>query len=176
MSDPESIFERLAARAAHTLPPVDRWHPANTGESHMRILPDGRWLHQGAEIRRPEMVRLFSTILRRDPDGFVLVTPVECLSIDVDDAPFVAQDVERRGSGDGQEIAFSTNVGDIVVADAEHPIEIRRRGGAPRPYVHVRAGLDALIARAAFYRLVEYAETEGDCWGVRSRGVFFRLD
>jgi hypothetical protein len=176
MSDPESLFERLAARAARSLPPVDRWHPAHTGESHMRILPDGRWLHQGAEIRRPEMVRLFSTILRRDPDGFVLVTPVECLSIDVDDAPFVAQDVERRGSGDGQEIAFSTNVGDIVVADAEHPIDIRRRDGAPRPYVRVRAGLDALIARAAFYRLVEFAEIEGEVWGVRSRGVFFRLD
>jgi hypothetical protein len=176
MTDPDSLFERLRAASERSLPPIARWNPPFGGDSFMRILADGRWLYRGSEIRRPEMVRLFSTILRRDDQRFVLVTPVECLSIDVDDAPFVALDVERRGVGDAQEIAFETNVGDVVVADASHAIHLRRNDGTARPYVHVRGGLDALVARPAYYRLVDYAERVDGVYGVRSCGVFFALE
>lgn len=172
MSVPDSLFERLDAAANTRMPPVDAWHPASHGDSFMKICADGRWLYRGTEIRRPEMVRLFSTLLRCDPDGFVLVTPAERLSIEVEDAPFVAIEVERRGAGSSQEIAFATNVGELVVADPAHAIEMRDRDGASRPYVHVRSRLDARIARAAFYRLVEFADADGY---VLSRGVRFPL-
>src|SRR5512139_2074648 len=104
----------------------------------MRIAADGRWFHQGSEIRRPEMVRLFATILRRDGAQHYLVTPVERLSIDVDDAPFLAVDVEASGEGKTQRLVFRTNVDDYVEADAEHPIAMRGRSPDARPYVLVR--------------------------------------
>src|SRR5262249_15260701 len=97
--DPDSLFAQLEANRGRSLPPVDRWHPARSGVSQIRIGADGAWFYRESEIRRPEMVRLFSTILRRDPDGFVLVTPAERLSILVDESPFVAVDGEARGSG-----------------------------------------------------------------------------
>ena len=155
MADPESLFARLAAASAAKRPPVSRWHPERSGTSGMRIGRDGRWYYLNSEIRRPEMVRLFSTILRRDSDGTHLVTPVEKLAIDIEDAPFLAVDMEKRGEGADQTLVFLTNVDDLVVVDATHPIELR--GSAPnmRPYVLVRDGLDALISRPVFYRLVD---------------------
>ena len=143
----------------------------------MRIAADGTWFYRGSKIQRPEMVRLFSTVLRRDDDRFVLVTPVERLSIDVDDAPFVAVDVEACGTGREQRLAFLTNVGDVVEASAERPIRLRGEAMSPRPYVLVRDRLEALIARAAYYRLAELAclGPTGSI-GVWSGGVFFPLD
>jgi hypothetical protein len=178
MSVPDSLFARLDAQrsAGRGLPPVERWAPARTGPSRMRIDVDGRWFHEGSEIRRAGMVRLFSTILRRDPDGHVLVTPAERLYIDVDDAPFVAVDFEARGAGAAQDIAFLTNVGDLVMVDAEHPIRVEGGPRGPRPYVLVRRGLEARIARSVFYRLVELTEQQGGKAGVRSRGEFFALE
>jgi hypothetical protein len=176
MHTPESLFERLdAQRGGRALPPVHRWAPERQGSSHMRIAADGRWFHAGREIRRPEMVRLFSTILRRDADAFVLVTPAERLTIEVDDAPFVAIDFETRETPQWREIAFVTNVGDVVVADAEHALRLEPCNASRVPYVHVRAGLDARLSRAAYYRLADLVEREGDRDGVRSRGVFFPL-
>jgi hypothetical protein len=143
----------------------------------MRIAADGTWFYRGSEIQRPEMVRLFSTVLRRDDDAFVLVTPVERLSIDVDDAPFVAVDVEGRGAGREQRIAFLTNVGDVVEASAARPISLRGEGDLLRPYVLVRDRLEALIARAAYYRLAELTclGPTGSL-GVWSCGAFFALE
>jgi hypothetical protein len=143
----------------------------------MRVAADGAWFYRGSEIRRPEMVRLFSTILRRDTDGYVLVTPVERLSIEVDDAPFVAVDVEARGAGREQRLAFLTNVGDVVEASATRPITVRGTESSPRPYVLVRDRLDALISRAAYYRLAELAcEGPAKRMGVWSDGAFFELE
>jgi hypothetical protein len=174
MTDPESLFARLAEGDA--LPPVATWNPTRHGVSNMRIAADGRWYYLGSEIRRPEMVRLFSTILRHDPDGIYLVTPAEKLSIEVDDAPFVAVDMESRGAGHTRELAFLTNVGDVVPADAAHPIELRSTAHGPHPYIMVRASLLALIARSVYYRLAQLAESREGHWGVWSNGEFFALE
>lgn len=162
------------ARPARGLPPVHLWHPAHCGEIDIVIKANGEWRHEGAPIRRPELVRLFSTVLRRDPDGIHLVTPVEKLKITVEDAPFVAVAMEAEG----ENLVFTTNVGDRVTADADHAIRIETDGatGEPRPYLHVRAGLEALIARSVFYELVASAgEDEQGRPAVRSGGLWFPL-
>ena len=176
MSDPETLFERLAAaRAERSLPPVERWHPTRQGKSGISIDVDGNWYYQGSEIRRPEMVKLFSTVLRRDADAFVLVTPAERLTVEVADAPFVAVDFERRGAGSTQELAFATNVGDVVIADATHPLTISGSDQTPRPYLRVRGELDARLSRAVYYRLIDIAIERNEGLGVWSAGAFFRL-
>lgn len=162
------------ATPARGLPPVHLWRPEHCGEIDIVIKASGEWLHEGAPIRRPALVRLFSTVLRRDPDGIHLVTPVEKLKITVEDAPFVAVAVDVHG----EDLVFTTNVGDRVTADADHPIRVETdpATGEPRPYVHVRAGLDALIARSVFYELVERADERDDgSLAVRSGGLWFAL-
>lgn len=161
------------------LPPVAQWNPTHCGDSEMRIARDGTWFHQGSPIGREAMVRLFSTILRREADGsYVLVTPVEKLSIEVEDAPFVAVEVKVEGSGDSRSLAFRLNIGEIVAADADHPIDIRVGEDGPRPYLRVRGGLDALIARPVYYELVNLAIDEDEAQdqpGLWSNGTFFAL-
>ena len=154
------------------LPPVHLWNPAHSGEIDIVIQRDGAWRHEGAVIQRPAMVRLFSTILRKDPDGIWLVTPVEKLKITVEDAPFVAVRVDAHEGV----LRFTTNVGDEVEASAENPIRVETGpDGEPRPYVHVRRGLEALIARPVFYELVEMAEDRAGTLGVTSHGQWFPL-
>jgi hypothetical protein len=158
------------------LPPVDRWNPTHCGDSEMRIARDGTWYHQGSPIGRPAMVRLFSTILRREPDGgFVLVTPVEKLDIEVEDAPFVAVEVRSEGEGESRKLAFRINTGDLIVAGREH--RLRFNGDSPHPYLEVRSGLDALVARPVYYELAEIALAEAaEPPGVWSNGTFFPLE
>ena len=173
-----------AARAAAKgkgLPPVHLWNPDYCGALDMRIARDGTWFYLGTPIGRPELVRLFSTILRKDGDEYVLVTPVEKVGITVDDAPFVAVDFDAEGEGDAQTLTFQTNVGDFATAGSDHPIRVERdpETGEPSPYVLIRARLEALIDRKSFYRLVEIArhhEIDGERWfGVWSGGVFFPI-
>ena len=158
--------------ADRKLPPVNKWHPEKSGDSEMRISADGRWFHQGGEIRRPAMVRAFSSLLRRnDDDSFWLVTPHERLSIEVDDAPFIAVELRNEGSGDKREMAFRLNSDDLVIADSEHALEFR-----PLPYIHVRDRLWAKIARPVYYELAELALAEGnDPLGLWSKGSFFPI-
>ena len=158
------------------LPPVHLWNPPNTGEIDIVIRKDGSWVHEGGVIGREALVRLFSTVLRKDPDGIYLVTPHEKLKIEVEDAPFVAVRLERKGGA----LRFTTNVGDEVEAGPEHPIRVAVDArGEPRPYVHVRSGLEALIARPVFYELAELAEERaapaGLELGVASNGAWFPL-
>ncbi len=159
------------------LPPVHLWNPAHCGEIDIRIARDGVWFHDGSPIGRPALVRLFSTVLRRDPDGFHLVTPVEKLRIQVDDAPFMAVQVDRYGDT----LRFVTNVGDVVEAGADHVLTVTDdpQTGQPAPYLHVRRGLMARLTRPVFYELVEMAEmrrtTQGEALGVWSQGVWFPL-
>lgn len=168
---------------AGRLPPVHSWNPPYCGESQMRIRRDGTWEYRGSPIRRPALVRLFSTILRRDEDGrYYLVTPVEKLGIEVDDAPFLAVRLDAEGGrGPDAVLRFTTNVGDETVAGPETPIRVETnpRTGEPSPYVLVRARLEALIARPVFYELVERgvekAGPDGPVPGVWSRGQFFPL-
>lgn len=166
---------RLAAE--RRLPPVDKWNPSHCGSSGMRIAEDGTWFHEGSPIGREAMVRLFSTILRREPDGrFVLVTPVEKLDIEVEDAPFVAVEMKSEGQGRDRSLAFRLNVGELVMAGPEHPLRSEPRGNGPHPYLQVRPGLDARIVRSVYYELAELALAEGgDPPGLWSGGVFFPL-
>ena len=159
------------------LPPVERWHPAHCGDSEMRIARDGTWFHQGSPIGRPAMVRAFSRILRREPDGgYVLVTPAEKLDIAVEDAPFVAVEMKVEGAGEAQSLAFRLNTGDVITASADHPIRFEERGDGPHPYVHVRGGLEALVSRAIYYDLAELAlAADAEVPGVWSAGTFFPL-
>ncbi len=157
------------------LPPVDKWHPTHCGDSEMRIARDGTWFHQGSPIGRQNMVRLFSTILRREPDGsHVLVTPVEKLDITVEDAPFVAVELKAEGEGANAMLAFRLNTGDLVTAGPDHALRFVDNDEGPRPYLHVRGGMEALVARAVYYELAELA-LDNDPPGVTSNGAFFPL-
>lgn len=162
---PGGALARLSASLAASgdrkgPPPVERWNPPYCGEIDMRIAADGTWHYNGSPIGRPALVRLFSTILRRDPDRFVLVTPVERVGIAVDDAPFLAVEMAVDGEGDGRRIAFRTNVDDLVEVGPDHPLRFDLgEGGALKPYVRVRGDLWALVSRALAYDLVGLCET-----------------
>ncbi len=173
-----SLAEIVRMAEERRLPPIEQWNPAHCGHSAMRIARDGTWFHEGSPIGRTEMVRLFSTILRREPDGrFVLVTPVEKLDIDVEDAPFQAVEVKSDGAGEARNLAFRLNTGDVVVANAERPLRIDTQADGPHPYLRVRGGLDARVARAVYYELAEMALAEGhQPAGLWSGGAFFALE
>jgi uncharacterized protein len=156
-----SLAEIARLAEERKLPPVDRWNPRHCGHSGMRIARDGTWFHEGSPIGRPAMVRLFATILRREPDGsHVLVTPVEKLDIDVEDAPLIAVEVKTEGHGEARSLAFRLNTGDVVIAGERHPLRFEERDDGPHPYLQVREGIDALVARAVYYELVELALAE----------------
>ncbi|HEU5482919.1 MAG TPA: DUF1285 domain-containing protein [Sphingomicrobium sp.] len=159
------------------LPPVDKWDPPLCGHSGMRIARNGTWHHEGKPIERPAMVRLFSTILRRDPDGsHVLVTPVEKLSIDVDGVAFRAIEMQNEGSGRDRRIGFVLDSGDALIAGRDHPINMVEDIHGPSPRILVRHGLEAELARPIFYELAEIALREGgDPPGVWSEGCYFPL-
>ena len=163
---------------AQKLPPVEEWQPEETGDSEMRINADGSWLHQGSPINRPAMVRAFSTLLRREEDGsFALVTPYQKLTIIVEDAPFVAVQMESEGKGKDRKMAFRLNTDHLVVADAEHPLRFPTSEDAPQPYLQVRGGLEALLARPVYYELAEYALSDDlEPFGLWSNGAFFAID
>jgi hypothetical protein len=162
------------------LPPVHLWNPVHSGDIDIVIRRDGLWVHEGRPIGREALVRLFSTILRKDPDGFHLVTPAEKMRITVEDVPFIAVRVDQVRDADGRPVLrFLTNVGDEVDAGPENPIrvEVDPDTGEPRPYVHVRRGLEALIARPVFYEIAELAEerelADGATLCVESGGAWF---
>ncbi|CAM3148722.1 DUF1285 domain-containing protein [Paracoccus nototheniae] len=160
-------------------PPVHLWNPAYCGEMDLLIRADGTWVHDGSPITRPAMVRLFASILKREGERYFLVSPVEKLGIRVEDAPFLAIDAEivpDRADQPGR-ITLTTNVGDQVAVGPDHALILRGTSQAPRPYVHVRAGLEALIDRKTFYRLAAAAEPGPDGRaGVRAGGQFFALE
>ncbi len=173
-----SLAEVARLAEEKKLPPVDRWNPGHCGHSNMRIARDGTWYHEGSPIGRAPLVRLFSNILRREPDGsFVLVTPVEKLTIEVEDAPFTAVELKSDGEGSRRSLAFRLNTGDVVVAGPDHPLSFRAGASGPHPYVKVRAGLEALVARPVYYELASLAlEEAGDPPGLWSNGAFFPLE
>ena len=155
------------------LPPVDRWNPERCGHSEMRIARDGTWYHQGAPIERPAMVRLFSTVLRREPDGrHMLVTPVEKLEIEVEGTAFRAVEMSSEGEGRERTIAFRLDSGDAVILGPDHPLSL-----TPSPRILVRHGLEAELSRPVYYELAEIALADDrEPRGVWSQGAFFALD
>ena len=170
-----SLAEIARLAAEHRLPPVESWNPEHCGPSDMRIARDGTWFHQGSPIGRTAMVKLFSTILRREADGsFVLVTPVEKLDIEVEDAPFQAVELKVEGEGEAMKLAFRLNTDDLVTAGPEHALRFEE---GPRPYLHVRRGLEALVSRSVYYELAQIALSNGtEPAGVWSNGAFFSLE
>jgi len=177
MSDSaNNLFDTLTAlQAEKSLPPVHAWHPERQGRIDIRIAADGTWYHEGSPIQRDAMVRLFASVLRRDDDGYCLVTPAERLLIDVEDAPFLGVDLQTEGEGHGRRLLITTNVDDHVLLDGDHALRVEDHDGEPRPYVHVRDGLDALLSRNLFYRLVDLGEEEGGELVVYSEGARFSL-
>ena len=161
--------------------PVHLWDPPYCGDLDIRIARNGQWWYLGTPIGRLELVNLFASVLKLEDGKYFLVTPVEKIGISVDDAPFVAVDFEVERPGPAQTITFETNVGDLSVAGPENLIRVERDAetGEPSPYVHIRAGLEALIDRKSYYRLVEigeHEEVDGVRWfGLRSGGVFFSI-
>jgi len=171
------IAEMVALRK---LPPVDEWSPERTSDSFMHIDEQGRWFHKGSPITRRAMVRVFSTILRRENDGqFALVTPFERQFIHIADAPFVAVEMTSEGEGKDRNLAFRLNTDELVVAGPGHLIEFRQFEGALLPYLEVRKGLEARIGRNIYYELVDLAIEESEtsleadnATGLWSGGVF----
>ena len=164
------------------LPPVHLWQPQHSTDIQMQIRADGSWWHEGSRIKRARLVKLFSRILRKDPDGQIyLVTPYEKVVVDVEDAPFVAVRVDRVGApGRAQGLAFTTNLGDVALAGPDLPIRVATdpETQEPSPYVMVRDGLEAKLSRPVFYELADMAEAyEGSAeqLGVWSQGQFFEL-
>ena len=174
-ASPDAIASQLGKAAKKGPPPVHLWNPPFCGDIEMRIAADGTWFYQGGPIGRRPLVKLFASVLRREGDRHYLVTPVEKVGIVVDDAPFVAVDVRREGDA----LIFLTNLDEETAAGPENPIRVEGPPEAPRPYVHVRRGLEALIDRKTFYRLVEFGETReiggAEWFGVVSKGAFFPI-
>ncbi len=177
--DAEGLAASVRAASRKGPPPVHLWNPPFCGDLDIRIARDGTWFYLGTPIGRMPLVRLFSSILRLEDGKYYLVTPVEKVGIRVDDAPLLAVDFEVTGAGRDQVIRFFTRTEDEVVADAANPLRVVRDPGTgePSPYVHVRRGLEALIDRKSFYRLVELGVTERldgtDWFGLWSSGKFF---
>ena len=173
-----SLEGLLKTISTQKFPPVENWNPDFCGNIDMCIKSDGSWFYMGTPISRTRMVKLFSSVLRKDDDGKTyLVTPVEKIGITVDDAPFVAVGLEIGEQGGTRVLIFETNVGDRIVAGQANPIrvETNEKTGEPRPYVLVRGNLEALISRSVFYQMVELASSEADQLYIESDGVRFFL-
>ena len=163
--------------------PVHLWDPPFCGDMDMVVARDGTWIHEGKPIRRAALVKLFASVLKIADDGeYYLVTPAEKVRIQVEDCPFVTLDMDVEGEGSKQKLTFTTNIGEKVVAGEEHllNIQVDPDSSEPHPSIHVRSGLDALINRAVFYRLVDLAvpseaETGRSAMGIWSSGQFFTL-
>ena len=176
----DGLAQAAARVKARGLPPIHQWNPPHCGDIGLKISRDGVWSYQGSPIGRVAMVRLFSTILRRDPDGHVLVTPVEKVSVEVEDAPFLAVEMQVEGLGEARALRLRTNVDDWVSVDAAHPLRFEPGpSGGLKPYVLVRDKLWALVARPVFYDLAalgEVREIEGrEMFGIACGGAFFPM-
>lgn len=176
----DGLTQAARGASARGLPPVHLWNPPFCGDLDMRIAADGTWYYLGTPIGRPALVRLFSTILKREGDKYFLVTPVEKVGIRVDDAPFLAVEMTRDGEGAARRLSFRTNVDDWVVCDADHRLRFEpAAGGGLAPYLHVRADLWAKVTRPLYYDLVEMGEEREvggeSLFGVMSGGAFFPM-
>lgn len=174
----DGLTQAARNTGAKGLPPVHLWNPPFCGDLDMRIAGDGTWFYLGTPIGRPALVRLFSTVLKRENGKYFLVTPVEKVGIRVDDAPFLAVEMQQDGENGGRSLRFRTNVDDWVTCDADHPLRFEMAAdGGLMPYLHVRADLWAKVTRAIYYDLVELGEeriVDGrEVFGVASDGQFF---
>ncbi len=161
MSELNQLLRDIEKAESSSLARKD-WHPGHSGAIDIRIASDGTWYHEGRAFQRESLIRLFASVLRKQDDEYFLLTPAEKLSIRVDDAPFVATMLEIINEDGQQALVFTTNLGEKIVVDSEHPIriEVNEKNREPRPYIHFRDGLEALISRGAFFDLVNLAEEQ----------------
>ena len=180
---PENLVEQVKKTAKNLdQPPLDKWHPELSGDMDLRISRDGQWVHKGKPLGREAIVKLFSTILRREDDEqYYLVTPVEKWRIQVEDTPLLAHSLTVEGSGEQQIIRLTTNVGETLEVGQEHPLDVSsyEDSGQPRPVIRVRHGVDARLVTAAYYDLAEHVVeqiVEGKpALGVFSHGNFYKI-
>ena len=160
------LFDQLVQeKKSKNLPPVATWKPSNIGKIDIFIDCLGDWYHEGQPIKRQEIINLFSTILRRDEDGYCLVTPYEKLIIEVEDVPFIVVEMASRGENEERELIFRTNVNDVITADNNHKLWVTNAKEEPRPYLHIRSGLNALLSRPVYYQLIELCIwDDGNCY------------
>jgi len=181
-----NLSDLISLQTANGLPPVEKWNPPHCGDIGMAIASNGEWLYRGSPIQRKPLVKLFSRILRRDPDGaYYLVTPAEKIIVDVADAPFLAVEMQVEGQGDRQQLIFRTNVDDIVHCGPAHPLRFSEHpeNGGLKPYIRVRGNLDALLTRAVSYDLItlavslyeDGADQDNDDLAINSGGANFKL-
>lgn len=176
----DSITGALA-ETSRKLPPIDQWNPPFCGKLDMRIAADGTWYYLKTPIGRPALVKLFASVLKREGDDYFLVTPVEKCGIEVEDAPFLAVELQVRQGDAGQVLRFRTNVDEWITCGAEHQLRFdpEPATGGLKPYLHVRRGLWAKVTRWLFFDLValgQEREVEGEAmFGVVSTGVFFAM-
>ena len=175
-----SAATQAAGGKVRGLPPVHLWNPPFCGDLDMRIASDGTWFYMGTPIGRPALVRLFSTILKREDGKHFLVTPVEKVGIRVDDAPFMAVEMQNEAGDNGRLLRFRTNVDDWVPCDKGHRLRFEMADdGGLTPYLHVRADLWAKVTRALYYDLVDIGEervVDGKpMFGIASAGEFFAM-
>lgn len=174
-------LEGLAAAVGRAPPPVHLWNPPYCGDLDIRIAADGSWHYLGSPIGRPGLVRLFASVLKREGDKYFLVTPAEKIGICVDDAPFLAVELQREETPAGGRLLFRTNVDEWIACDGEHRLRFEPAGGSDglKPYLHVRRDLWAKVVRSVFYDLVALGETRElggvSYFGVASAGVFFPM-
>ena len=172
MTEIDSLFDELLEQQRNKkLPPVETWKPKNLGAIDIKISRDGTWVHEGGKIKRKELVQLFSTILVKEENRYFLVTPVQKLRIEVEDAPFVAVSFQVLWEPPEKDIIFETNVGDLVVLNKAHILWVAEG----KPYIHVRSGLNALLTRNAFYHLIDYGVEKNDQLIIYSSGSSFSL-
>jgi hypothetical protein len=159
MTELDQLLSNIEAAELNSLARKS-WHPEYEGSIDIRIAVDGTWFHEGRAFKRAALCKLFAAVLRKEDDSYYLMTPAEKLSIQVDDAPFVATMVEHINDSGRSALVFTTNLGERIVADAQHAIRVEIDPGSnePRPYVHVRDGLEALIGRNAFFEMLNLAE------------------
>lgn len=171
----ESLMRHAGGAADKALPPVHSWNPPHCGDIGLKIDREGRWFYQGSLITRAPLVRLFARILRKDPEGYVLVTPVEKVSIAVEDAPFLAVELAREGEGEAQRLAMRTNHDDWLEVGPDHPLRFAQGAEGFKPYVLVRDELWALLSRPLAFDLVDLAVEHGPSTGLWSNAMFFPL-
>ncbi|MBL4782386.1 MAG: DUF1285 domain-containing protein [Porticoccaceae bacterium] len=163
------------------LPPVEKWNPPLSGDIDIRISRQGIWFHEGGEIKRQPLVKLFSSILKRENDEYFLVTPVEKWRIEVEDVPFFFSALRVEHRGDDQALVFNSSTDDVVIADREHPLRVAVdvASGEPSPYIKLRGGMEGLLSRSVYYQLADISEARQvdgkEVLGVSSMGCFFAL-
>ena len=181
MTDLFSLASKMSDLGeAGGIPPVHLWKPDYCGEIDIKITKDGLWFHEGSPIGRPQLVRLFSTVLYKEREEYFLITPVEKMKISVEDAPFIVTDLQIEGEGTSeQKLIFTTNVGDQVVADKDHPIVFRNSifsEDGPVPYIITRYGLEAKLSRPIYYQLAELAEGSPPIIRSEAQAFLFGID